>query len=536
MANDRQSRRADRMARRAARKLNLYDFSGVSEEDFPDFINIAERINKGQSTLMQLNNDDLKTFIGFTMNSNPEMLKKLAEYGKKTGIEPDKVNEFVESMRKQLASPAHRQKLLQISKEQDLKNKTAAFSNAAGLLLVGADLASSVRQLSEYNRQLKEQKRPTRPGPMQADPYLSAAKKAAETGTFQESIAAKAARQQAFDAYQQDLQNSAVSSTGQAGAYGAQAQAAVTRLGRRGAEMAPQIEAFRNQRQQQYGQMAQLSAAENQARYESLAAPYKTDMEQYAREQASLAALGQSGRANLRTAMYDLGDYAALAATPYVNRKYDKLRAAMEARGMSPEEADKYAKGGSTPQVPTQAPKGPGITSSGPTQAPAQTPAQTPTQTPAPQQAPPINPQGKFGPYFETNAPWNFQNPTPVGPGITGNTADQYGWGLPNQSDVNVPMRRPNPSAPPVINPTAPIPPASPSDIAPGAPFPTQALPPQIPARRDLISPIPQIPSRMYPWDVNAPTYEVPGLPRRLPRAMTPEQIEYYKRFYRNPQ
>lgn len=476
----RRAARAERAVTRRLTKMGLYDFSGVTEKDFPDFINIAEKINKNQTTLMDLSNDDLKTFIGFTMNSTPEMLTKLAEYGKKTGIQPDKVNEFVESMRTQLASPQYRQKLLQVSKEQDIKNKTAAFSNAVGVMLSGADMALSVKQLSEYNRQLKEQKRPTRPGPMQADPYLAAAKKAAEVGTYQEPIAAKAARQQAFDAYQQDLQNSAVASTGQAGAYGAQAQAAVTRLGRRGAEMAPQVEAFRTARQQQYGQMANLSAEENAKRYASLYAPYETDMVQYGREQASLAALGQAGRANLRTSMYDMGEYAPLLATPYVNRKYETLRAAMEARGMSPEQADKNARAGSQP------------------------PVSTPTQPPV------INPSPSFqarysdiatGPAYPTQALTNKYS-----------IFNQ----VPSSSSFGVSPASPQVAAPPVIPQSPPIPLGSPSDIQPGVPYPTQPMPPQPAPRRDLMGAVPIPPSRMYPWNVNAPTYNIPPLPRRM--------------------
>lgn len=395
---------------------NQYDFSQISEQDFPDFVTLAKRLNQGETTMMGLNDRDIQLFLDVAMNSDPKTLQMLTEIGKKQGIEPDKMTQLIEEGRKQLASPANRQRLLDVSKKRDMANKTTAFSNAVGVLLSGADLAQSVKQLREFNRLSKEAKRPTRPGPLQADPYLDAAKKAAERGTFQESIAAKAGRQQAFDAYQQDLQNARVGSTGQAGAYGALGQVATTRLGRRGAEMAPQIEQIRQGRQQQYGQMAQLSAAENQARYNSLASMYAPDMEQYQAEQQSLAALGQAGRQNLRTSMYEMGQYAPLMARPFVNRKYENLRSALESRGMNPQQAEQFAQAGSGVSVPTI------------------TPGANQARIMAGPQAAPIEP-----------------------------------------SNNRMLLRG---MQPPVVNPVYPTM-ASPADIAPGMPYATQALPSQ---------------------------------------------------------
>jgi hypothetical protein len=343
---DRAARKKARIERRANdwTKINL-DF-GPQDEKY--FIDITKKLNKGGS-ISDLTEMELATFMKLAMNPpSKERMNKLLS-SKDAGVEGikyDQVETWVEKAKQELSSPENKNRLLELSRKQDIANKNTAYSNAIGLMLSAADVATGQSQIAEFRRRTKELKRPTRPGVMATDPYLDAAKKAAERGTYGESIAAKAARQQSFDAYQQDIQNARVASTGQAGGYGALAQAATTRLGRRGAEMAPQIEAFRQGREQQRAQMAGLSAEENVARYKSMAEMYPSDLKAYGEEATAVGELGQMGYLNRRTGLSEVAGYVPIMyGNERINRKYQSLRDALTTRGISPESADDYVAG-----------------------------------------------------------------------------------------------------------------------------------------------------------------------------------------------
>lgn len=342
------AKQIDRLARKRARIQRRANSSELDlnfgPEDEAVYVDLVKKLNKG-GTVSNFTDQELATFVKLSMRSpGKETIDKLNALAGKEGIKPEEVGKMIEAQRATLSDPANKKRLLELSRKQDIANKNTMYSNALGLMLSAGDIAAGQKQISEFQRRTKELKRPTRPGPMAADPYLDAAKKVAERGTYGETIAAKAARQQSFDAYQQDIQNVRVASTGQAGAYGAGAQAAVTRLGRRGAEMAPQIEAMRQGREQQRAQMAGLSAQENAARYKTMADMYPFDLETYQAESKAIGEMGAAGYQNRRLGMAEMAPFAAtMYGNERINRRYNALTNQLMSMGVPPEQAQKTA-------------------------------------------------------------------------------------------------------------------------------------------------------------------------------------------------
>ena len=324
--------------------------SNPSVEQIKRYLSIARRMND-PATAVSVNDSDLEFLIGVSLGEfdNAKLTEAVTEINKnreagKPAIDVKMYRQYADEARKQLSTPEYKDRVLRIAEQADIKAQNTKFSNGLDLLLSGADLTAAQSQIRSYKNKLRELRRPGTPPILGRDPYLAAAKKAAEEGGYQESIAAEAAKQDIREAAQGELQAAKVASAGQAGAYGAMAQAAATRRGRRSLEMMPGIENIAANRRASMANLASMSAQENANILQSMQNADLQNRNMYIAESEALAGLGSQAYSNRRAALAGIGEVLPEAiGNPRVRRKYQNLYDKLWAMGVPPEQADKFS-------------------------------------------------------------------------------------------------------------------------------------------------------------------------------------------------
>lgn len=325
-----------------------------SVEQISRYLSIAQRMNN-PATAGSINDSDLQFFIGVNLgNFNEADLKKATEEINRKraagdpAIDPNMYRMWADEARKKLSTPEYKDRVLRIAEQADLQAQNTKFSNALNLALSASDLASAQGQLRNYRQELRALRRPGAMPVQGRDPYLEAAKQAAQEGGYQESIAAEAAKQGIREAYQGELGAAKTAAAGQAGAYGALAQTAATRRGRRTLEMMPGIEQIAAQRRGYMGQLAGMSAQENAMINQSMQQAAANEQAMYLAESKAAAGLGQAGYLNRRAALAGLAEGLPEAVgSQRIKRKYDTLYNRLWSSGMPEEQAAKFATAGS---------------------------------------------------------------------------------------------------------------------------------------------------------------------------------------------
>lgn len=292
--------------------------------------------------------DELVNLIQMDLGMpNEELIAQLLERQKSAKPEDrlsaDDISTLQNELRKQLTSPAYKQQMLELAKDKELAARNEQVSSAIRALAGGMQAGAGLSQRARYRRMLRESQAPGVPPVLGADPYLEAAKRAAEQGTYQESIAAEAAKQMAREGYMQDIANARLAAGGQTGAFGAYGQAASTRQARRMQEMAPQIESIRQARQAERARLAGLSVGQQEAINRSMGQYYPYQMQRYLQEQQAIGELGQAGSANIYGGLQAAaGNVAPMISGVGIRRKYQDLTNRLLSMGVPPEKAAEY--------------------------------------------------------------------------------------------------------------------------------------------------------------------------------------------------
>jgi hypothetical protein len=292
------------------------------EKELQRFLQILEKLQS--QGVNKISKDDLDFFIKskFSKPEDKAALERYDSLSKEDKVKPENVKILDDIMLR--AGLDQKDALLDQAAEMDKQRKTTKITTGLNLLLSGADLATAQGQINRFEQGLKKSRRPGRPPVLTRDSYLAQAKADAQKDTMSDVTAIEAAKSGIQDSYLEDLQNARIASGGQSGAFGAYAQSAATRRGRRSLELAPIGEQIYQGRKERMDRLAGMSTQENQAINESAARYYPTDMSQYQFEQQQLANLGQTGFANRRDSMYGLASQVP-GMVPY-NRKYNDLK------------------------------------------------------------------------------------------------------------------------------------------------------------------------------------------------------------------
>ncbi len=218
--------------------------------------------------------------------------------------------------------------------ESIAKTKTGqAVVAGINTLLAGGDLIESQQQqINRFKAGEKRSRRPSRHPVLEKDHYLTATKADALQESYAPSVAERAATAGIQEAYQGDLANARIASSGQASGFGTLAQAAASRKGRRLVELAPTLNEVDMARKARIDRLAGQSAAENQAINQSAGMYYPTDLRQYQFEQEQLANLGQAGFENRRFATGQLAAQIPNLANLYTEERFNRYRSRLPER------------------------------------------------------------------------------------------------------------------------------------------------------------------------------------------------------------
>lgn len=267
-----------------------------------------------------LSKDDYKFFLDFNMDE---------ESKNKLFTDPSVSEEerrAIEANWEALQNADYKQDLLETAErgeKEDLANKITQGLNVA---LAGADIATSVGQIQSSKAAAKRLRRPTRPTTLTSEPLLQQAIADAQRGNYDTVRALAPAQREILDQYLADLNTAKSVTGGQAGGYGALAQLASTRRGRRTLELVPMADQIRRQNLQRYDELLGMKLAENQAINQSQAQLYPYDLNQYNQDAIAAGELGQYGRSNLRSSMTALGSFLPQAISDLtVKKRFDDI-------------------------------------------------------------------------------------------------------------------------------------------------------------------------------------------------------------------
>lgn len=304
----------------------------ITEKNLNRFFEVYERMKSLQG-FDKLSKDEQNFMLTFYPEmdeaklteylSNIKDPKKYEEWSAKIG--PENVALFQEEFRKNVAN--NKTAFLDTAKRLETERKTKGAVQMADMFLAGADMVDAKNQINRFKSESKRSRRPGRPPILGRDPYLAAAKEDALKANYDESTAIEAAKSGIQDAYLGDIANARIASGGQAGSFGAYAQSAATRRGRRALELAPVANEVYQQRAARRDRLAGMSAAENQAINESAGRYYPSELEQYKFEQQQLADLGSQGFANRRVARGEIASAIPGAIDQATTQKYNRYYA-----------------------------------------------------------------------------------------------------------------------------------------------------------------------------------------------------------------
>lgn len=269
-------------------------------KDVEKYLKILRDIRAGKS----VGKSDMSFFATFTFDVDKTQIEKLQNAKEfkdldQAGVQQALQDSFLLAVQK----PEYREEVLNLAEKTAQGKLSEKIGTALNLALAGTDIATSLGQINASNRQLKDSTRPAKPSPLTADPQLQQALSDAERDNYDAVRALAPAQLAILDSYLSDLNNAEVASGGQAGAYGALAQTASTRRGKRSLELAPIADNIRRANNQRYDQLLGQKLNENRAIQSSEAQFYPQDLYQYGLEQQAAGQLGAQGRANLRSSI-----------------------------------------------------------------------------------------------------------------------------------------------------------------------------------------------------------------------------------------
>lgn len=306
------------------------------DKELARFLKIARSINSGAN----VPDDDVEFFAkyqgGKFDNATYEKANKQIEDDVAAGKLPQgsDLEQLMEGAKQRMATdPAYKEKILGIAQKAAASKTGNEVSQGLNVLLAGTDIATSLAQINKSNQRLSQIARPGRPAVLQRDQMLQQALGQAQAGSLDQSKALAPAQLGILDNYKSDISNAQTAAGGQAGAFGAYAQAASNRRARANEELVPMANQIRQQEQGRYDNLLGLRQNENQAIQQSQAANYGNDLYQYGVDRASAQELGAVGRSNLRDSLTGFASTIPGIFQNRVNNKYDKIRQQASAYG-----------------------------------------------------------------------------------------------------------------------------------------------------------------------------------------------------------
>jgi hypothetical protein len=269
-----------------------------------------------------------KTERTFWLNLRPDIDEEaFAKYKALSGqgaLKPGEFAAFMEQFRQSVVN--NKADVLSHMEGLEKTRTNKALTQGINTILAGGDLILAQNQINKFKARERGSRRPGAPSVLQPDPYLAAAKADALQGTYAPSVAERAANAGIQEAYQGDLTNAKIASGGQASQYQANAQAAVSRRGRRSVELAPSINDITMQAKARVDRLAGMSSQENQAINQSRAQNYPYDLQQYQFDQYQLANLGRAGFENRRFGQQELAQNIPGLADQFITDRYNRYK------------------------------------------------------------------------------------------------------------------------------------------------------------------------------------------------------------------
>lgn len=188
-------------------------------------------------------------------------------------------------------------------KEERFVKRYSPFFNA---ILSGADVISSLSQISKSNEALRDIRKPGMPSIPGIDPALDHAIRQAQLGTMDAARAVGPARQELQDQYGKDIALAKTVGGGQAGTYGALGQVASMRRARGAAGLAPIVDSIRAREQGRADDLMRLRMNQANQNYYNRFRQSQVNLDQYNRDVMAAGQLGSVGRMNLRNAAQSL--------------------------------------------------------------------------------------------------------------------------------------------------------------------------------------------------------------------------------------
>jgi len=240
---------------------------------------------------------------------------KLAEFlkGVVSGKVPEKYRTAVENsdafnqyMTEAMKTPSGQAAIKDMLREKQTDRFVKQNKPFFDAILSGVDLATSLTQIKNSNKAIRELQRPSMPNPNVLDPALNNAISKAQQGSLDALRALEPAKQEIAQQRLMDMQTAKSVSGGQAGAYGAQATAAGLRANRAAAGLAPLGDNIRARQQQRADNLIGVRQGVRQQEFQNRFGIAQENMQQYQQDAAAAGALGQAGRQNLRMTLGQL--------------------------------------------------------------------------------------------------------------------------------------------------------------------------------------------------------------------------------------
>jgi hypothetical protein len=235
----------------------------------------------------------------------------------------------IDALRKSPEGQANLKQVLADRRTQRFVKQYTPFFNA---ILAGADINTSLSQVRNSNKAIKNLVRPGLPAVPLNDPALNDALRGAQVGTMDAARAIGPARQELQDQYAKDIALAKSIGGGQSSTLGALGQVASLRRARGAAALAPQIDAIRAREQGRVDNLLGMRQQQSQQNFYNRKLNSDTALNQYGLDLQSAGQLGSTGRLNLRNSMSSL-----LGAVPGVaarigqgyNDKYSQYEQAL---------------------------------------------------------------------------------------------------------------------------------------------------------------------------------------------------------------
>lgn len=205
-------------------------------------------------------------------------------------------------------------------------------------ILAGADLATSLSQIQNSNKAIKNLVKPTLPNPDVLDPAVNSAIADAQRGSLDALRALEPAKAEIAQQRLADMQTAKSVSGGQAGAYGSLATAAGLRANRAALSLPGIQDSIRARQQQRADSLIGLRQNVRQNEFQNRMGIADRNLEQYTADLSAASSLGQAGRTNLRNTLGQLPNTITRAvggAMPVGNTTYDQVQGRIPVNGPS---------------------------------------------------------------------------------------------------------------------------------------------------------------------------------------------------------